>query len=183
MVDEEIKDASAGPTGAPVNRDARREPEVIEGEIAAGKAEDGKSAPHAAAAETGADVRAAPKAARRPGARRLLAGAGGGIVVSALGLGAGYSLLTSKADGSDTENRLGALEVQARQTNDALGAEANRESAAVAALEKRIAALEASAGASNTADLDKRVTVLEAASAGNSAAGDATQRLAAQAKD
>ena len=35
MVDEEIKDVSAGPTGAPVNRDARREPEVIEGEIAA----------------------------------------------------------------------------------------------------------------------------------------------------
>ena len=35
MVDEEIKDVSAGPTGAPVNRDARREPDVIEGEIAA----------------------------------------------------------------------------------------------------------------------------------------------------
>ncbi|HEV3044373.1 MAG TPA: hypothetical protein VGY52_10930, partial [Roseiarcus sp.] len=107
----------------------------------------------------------------------------GGIVVSALGLGAGYSFMTSKADGSDTGNRLGALEAQARQTNDALGAEANRDSAAVAALEKRIAALEASAGASNTGDLDKRVTVLEAASAGNSAATDATQRLAAQAKD
>ena len=61
-------------------------------------------------------------------ARSLLAGAVGGLVVSALGLGAGYSLLTSKADGSDTQNRLGALEAQARQTNDALGAEANRES-------------------------------------------------------
>ena len=107
----------------------------------------------------------------------------GGIVVSALGLGAGYSLLTSKADVSDTANRLGALEAQARQTNDALGAEANRESAAVAALEKRIGALEASAGASNTADLDKRVAALEAASAGNGAASEATQRLAAQAKD
>jgi hypothetical protein len=183
MVDEEIKDLSDGPTGAPVNRDARREPEVIEGEIAAGEAEDGKSAPYAAAAETGADVRAAPKAARRPGARSLLAGAVGGIVVSALGLGAGYSLLTSKADGSDTENRLGALEVQARQTNDALGAEANRESSAAATLEKRISALEASAGASNTADLDKRIAALEAASAGNGAASDATQRLASQAKD
>ena len=78
---------------------------------------------------------------------------------------------------------MGALEAQARQTNDALGAEANRESAAVAALEKRIGALEASAGASNTTDLDKRVTALEAASAGNGAASDATQRLAAQAKD
>ena len=182
MVDEEIKDASAGPTGAPVNRDARREPEVIEGEIAASAAEDGKSSPYTPAGETSADA-PSPKAAPRNGARSLLAGAVGGIVVSALGLGAGYSFMTSKADVSETENRLGALEAQARQTNDALGAEANRESAAVAALEKRIAALEASAGASNMADLDKRVTVLEAASAGNSAAGDATQRLAAQAKD
>jgi hypothetical protein len=84
---------------------------------------------------------------------------------------------------SQTENRLGALEAQARQTNGALGAEANRESAAIAALGKRISALEASAGASNTADLDKRVNALEAASAGNNAAGEATQRLAAQAKD
>ena len=182
MVDEEIKDASAGPTGAPVNRDARREPEVIEGEIAASAAEDGKSSSYTPAGETSAGA-PSPKAAPRNGARSLLAGAVGGIVVSALGLGAGYTLLTSKADGSDTGNRLGALEAQARQTNDALGAEANREGAAVAALEKRIAALEASAGASNTGDLDKRVTVLEAASAGNSAASDATQRLAAEAKD
>jgi hypothetical protein len=182
MVDEEIKDASAGPTGAPVNRDARREPEVIEGEVAARAAEDGKSSSYTPAGETSADA-PSPKAAPRNGARSLLAGAVGGIVVSALGLGAGYSFMTSKADGSDTGNRLGALEAQARQTNDALGAEANRDSAAVAALEKRIAALEASAGASNTGDLDKRVTVLEAASAGNSAASDATQRLAAQAKD
>ena len=182
MVDEEIKDVSAGPTGAPVNRDARREPDVIEGEMAGSDTEDSKSSPYATAAETRADPPAA-RAAPRNSARSLLAGAVGGLVVSALGLGAGYSLLTSKADGTDTENRLGALEAQARQTNDALGADANRESAAVAALGKRIGALEASAGASNTADLDKRVAALEAASAGNGAASDATQRLAAQAKD
>ena len=138
MVDEEIKDVSGGPTGAPVNRDSRREPEVIEGEIAARDAEDSNASPYETAAETRADPRPAARAAPRTGARSLLAGAVGGIVVSALGLGAGYSLLTSKADGSDTENRLGALEAQARQTNDALGAEANRESAAVAALGKRI---------------------------------------------
>ena len=125
--------------------------------LQAREADDSKSSPDTAAAETSADARAAARAAPRNGARSLLAGAVGGIVVSALGLGAGYSLLTSKADGTDTENRLGALEAQARQTNDALGAEANRESAAVAALEKRIGALEASAGASNTTDLDKRV--------------------------
>ena len=40
MVDEEINDVSAGPTGAPVNRDARREPEVIEGDIAAREPDD-----------------------------------------------------------------------------------------------------------------------------------------------
>ncbi len=183
MVDEEIKDVSGGPAGAPVNRDSRREPEVIEGEIAAGEAEDTKSSPYATAAETSADARAAARAAPRNGARSLLAGAVGGLVVSALGLGLGYSFLTSKADDTQTENRLGALEAQARQTNDALGAEANRESAALAALEKRIGALEAGAGGSNTADLDKRVAALEAASAGNGAAAEATQRLAAQAKD
>ncbi|HEV7479982.1 MAG TPA: hypothetical protein VGO05_06840, partial [Roseiarcus sp.] len=182
MVDEEIKDVSAGPTGAPVNRDARREPDVIEGEIAGSDTEDSKSSLDATAAETRADPLAA-RAAPRTGARSLLAGAVGGIVISALGVGAGYSLLTSKADGTDTANRLGALEAQARQTNDALGAEANRESAAGATLGKRISALEASAGASNTADLDRRVAALEAASAGNGAASDATQRLAAQAKD
>ena len=103
MVDEEIKDVSAGPTGAPVNRDARREPEVIEGEIAARDPDDSASSPDPTAAETKADARAA-KAARRPGARGLLAGAVGGLIVSALGLGAGYTLLTSKADVSETES-------------------------------------------------------------------------------
>ena len=163
---------------------SRREPEVIEGEIAARERTTAKSSPYAAAAETSADPPPAARAAPRTGARSLLAGAVGGIVVSALGLGAGYIAfdLQGRRDRT-TQNRLGALEAQARQTNDALGAEANRESAAVAALEKRIGALEASAGSSNTADLDKRVAALEAASAGNSAASEATQRLAAQAKD
>jgi hypothetical protein len=181
MVDQETKDVSAGPAGAPVNRDARREPEVIEGAIAAREPDGSGSAAESAAAESRSDPRTAAKATPRNSARSLLAGAVGGIVVSALGLGAGYSLLTSKADGSDTANRLGALEAQARQTNEALGAEANRESAAVAALEKRIGALET--GASNAADLDKRVAALEAAGAGNGAASEATQRLAAQEKD
>jgi hypothetical protein len=182
MVDEEIKDVSGGPTGAPVNRDPRHEPEVIEGEISARDADESLSSSDPSAAETRADP-PADRATPRNGVRSLLAGAVGGIVVSALALGAGYTLLTSKADGSDTGNRLGALEAQARQTNDALGALANRESAAVAALDKRISALEASAGASNTTDLDRRVTALEASSAGSSTASDATQRLAAQTKD
>src|ERR1700760_1805346 len=110
MVDEEIKDVSAGPTGAPVNRDARPEPDVIEGEIAGPETDDSKPSPYANAAKAGADARAGARAAPRNSARSLLAGAVGGLVVSLLGLGAGYSLLTSRADGTDTENRLGALE-------------------------------------------------------------------------
>ena len=35
MVDEELQGVSDGPAGAPVNRDARPDPEVIEGEVAA----------------------------------------------------------------------------------------------------------------------------------------------------
>ncbi|HEY3623268.1 MAG TPA: hypothetical protein VGL12_12935 [Roseiarcus sp.] len=181
MVDEEIQDVSAGPTGAPVNRDARREPEVIEGEIAARESDDSGSPPGSATAENGADPRRAPTP--RTDIRSLLAGALGGLIVSALGLGAGYTLLASKADVSESANRLSALETQARQSNEAIVAEANRESAAVANLEKRIGALEASAGASSAADLDKRVMALEAASAASGAASEATQRLAAQAKD
>jgi hypothetical protein len=181
MVDEEIQDVSAGPTGATVNRDTRREPEVIEGEIAARESDDSGSPPGSATAENGADPRRAP--APRTDIRSLLAGALGGLIVSALGLGAGYTLLASKADVSESANRLSALETQARQSNEAIVAEANRESAAVANLEKRIGALEASAGASSAADLDKRVMALEAASAGSGAASEATQRLAAQAKD
>jgi hypothetical protein len=86
---------------------------------------------------------------------------------------------------SETANQLSALETQARQTNDAIAAAANRESATIAALEKRISALESSpaAPAPGAADLEKRVTALEAASTGNSAASDATQRLESQAKD
>jgi hypothetical protein len=182
MVDEEIKDLSAGPTGAPANRDVRREPEVIEGEIAPRDA-DHSVTPDPTPAETRTDSGPAARAAPRTGSRGLLAGALAGLIVSALGLGAGYTLFASKSDESDTASRLSALETQTRQTSDAIPAEANRESAAVGALEKRIAALETSAGASNTADLGKRVAALEAASAGNGAASDATQRLAAQAKD
>ena len=180
MVDEEIEDA---PTGAPVNRDARREPEVIEGEVAARETDDSKSPPYSTAPKTSADPPPAAEPVRGAGARGVLGGAVAGLIVSALALGAGYTLLAPKTDLSDAPNRLSALETQARQTNDAIAAETNRESVAIAALEKRIGALESSAGGSNAADLGKRVAALEAASAGNSAGSEATQRLAAQTKD
>jgi len=185
MVDEEIQDVPTGPTGAPVNRDARREPEVIEGEVQARETDDGKSPSRPPAPEAAADPPPAAKPARGAGARGVLGGAVAGLIVSALGLGAGYTLFAPKTDLSDAPSRLSALETQARQTNDATAAAANRQSAAVAALEKRIGALESTAGApaAGAADLEKRVTALEAASAGNSAAGEATQRLESQAKD
>jgi hypothetical protein len=183
MVDEEIKDVSAGPTGAPVNRDPRREPEVIEGDIAAHEPDDNQS-PSSPGPNAAVGASEVPAAARsRGGARPFLAGALGGLIVSALGLGAGYTLLASKGDVSETADRLSAIEAQSRQNNDAIAAEAKRESAAVATLEKRIGALESSAGASNATDLDKRVAALEAANAGNGAASDAIQRLAAQERD
>ena len=165
MVDEEIKDVSAGPTGAPVNRDARREPDVIEGEIAARETDEARR-PGPGAAESRADPVPPPAPAPRA-ARGFLGGALAGLIVSALGLGAGYTLFAPKS------RRVGDRESIERARNAGaagqrrVAAEANRESAAVASLEKRIGALESSAGASNTADLDKRVTALEAASAGN----------------
>ena len=142
MVDEEITDLSAGPTGAPVNRDVRREPEVIEGEFAPRNADDSVSSPDPAAAEIRAEAPRVAPVAPRTGARGFLAGAVAGLIVSAAALGVGTTLFASKADISETANRLGALETQTRQTNDAIAAEANRESAAIAALEKRISALE-----------------------------------------
>src|SRR5271166_500361 len=70
MVDEETQDVSAGPAGAPPNRDARRDPGVIEGEIAARRADERQ--PPAAAApppESAAEPPGAPAA--KPPARRL----------------------------------------------------------------------------------------------------------------
>jgi hypothetical protein len=183
MVDQETKDVSAGPAGAPVNRDARREPEVIEGEIAARETDGREPPPDPPAPESSAEPRRSPAAAPRTDARSLLAGAVAGLIVSVLGVGAGYTLLASKGDASETANRLSAIEAQARQDNDAIAAEASHESAAIASLEKRIGALEAGAGASSAAELEKRVAALEAANAGNGAASEATQRLAAQEKD
>jgi hypothetical protein len=154
MVDEEIKDVPTGPTGAPVNRDPRREPEVIEGEIAA-RATD-EQPPDRLAADSRTEPRPAPPARSRNDARGFLAGALAGLIVSALGLGAGYMLFASRADMSDTATRLGEVDAQAQRDHSALTA---------------------------TINLDKRVAALEAASAGNGAVSEATQRLAAEAKD
>src|SRR5258708_16365918 len=96
MVDEEITDLSAGPTGAPVNRDARREPDVIEAEIAGRDADESVSSPDPTASETRPNPRPAARAAPRNGARSLLAGARGGGVASARCRCAGPSRFASQ---------------------------------------------------------------------------------------
>ena len=182
MIDEETQGDSAASAGAPVNRDSRREPEVIEGEIGARETGEHERPRDRSSDESRAEQR--PALAPRTGAHGFLGGALAGLIVSALAAGASYTFLAPKAEVSGDANRLSEIEAQARQNSDAIAAEAQRESAAVEGLEKRIIALEAGAGAPapGAADLEKRVVALEAADAGNGAAGDATERLAEQVK-
>jgi len=120
MVDDETQDVSARPAGAPPNRDARPDPGVIDGEIGPNEREPPPSA--AGAPESAAQPRPAP--APRAGFRGVLAGALAGLVVSALAVGAFYSLLAPGADVEDSANRLAELGAQVQQANAALDAEA-----------------------------------------------------------
>ncbi len=196
MVDEETQDVAARRAGAPINRDARPDPGVIEGEIAARNAREvgpspgaAEAASEAAAHEAATQSASAPAAAKpaRTGARAFAAGALAGLIVSALAAGVGGYFLASKADLAEDANRLAELETQLQRENAALDAEAKREGAAVASLDKRVSALEASASASGAPELDKRVSALEAANAENApsiaAAAETAQRLATQVAD
>jgi hypothetical protein len=188
MIDEETKGDSAQSAGAPVNRDARSDPGVIEGEVAARETSEAEPPAEPGVAESKVEPRPAPAAAPRGGAQGFLGGALAGLIVSALAAGADYTLLASKTDVSQDVNRLSEVEAQARRDNSALAADVSRDRAAVAGLEKRMSALAAGASASsNTADLDKRVAALEAANAETArnaaAAADAAQRLATQVKN
>jgi hypothetical protein len=188
MVDEETEDVAARRAGAPVNRDARSDPGVIEGEIAARRAHEDAPSPGATEAATQTQTSSEPTAKPvRIGARAFAAGALAGLIVCALAAGAGYYFLASKADLAESGDRLAALETQAQRGSAAMDAEAKRESDAVASLDKRVNALEASASASGGAGLDKRLAALEAANAEfapNIAADkDAAQRLARQMAD
>jgi len=190
MVDEETEDVSPAPAGAPPNRDARRDPGVIEGELPGREADEPERRPFAAAAPERAaqpQPAAGPPRARSSGA---LAGAIAGLVVSALAAGAAYSFLASKSEVAETADRLAEIEAQTQRENAALETEAKRESAALASLDKRVTALETGAKPSGVAELDKRVAALEAANAENgpnaaaaAQAAQADQRLAAQVKD
>ena len=181
MIDEETKRDPAASAGAPVNRDARPDPGVIEGEIAARETSENERPPEPASAQSRAEPHSA-RAAPRSGGRGVLGGALAGLVVSALGLGLGYTLLAPKANAPEIGNRLNEIEAQAERQNAALAAGLTRNRDAVAGLEKRIGALEAAARAPGAADLQKRVAALEAAKTEASASSDASERLAAQEK-
>ena len=104
----------------------------------------------------------------------------------ALAAGAGYYYLTPQRAGlaDQAAGQLAGLETQAQRASDSLGAEAKRQNAAVASLDKRIAALEGAATASAAAGLEKRLDGLDAANAENTpkiaAATQLAERLTAQ---
>src|SRR5271165_6456776 len=162
MVEDESQDvASEAAAEAPVNREKRSDPAVIDGEVAARVTDEAPA--QAAAPPPGSDAPppSAPSERRSPGAMRSIAfGALGGVVVSALAGAGGYYVLAPKSDVAEQDTgRLGALEAQAQRE----GEESQRQSAAIAALDKRIGALEGSNSSAALSGLDKRISALEAA--------------------
>src|SRR5208337_4958681 len=175
--------ASKSVGGAPVNRDKRCDPGVIGGELASrdsgGPAppvqEGGETAPPAQDADRPApsvqqagdatpparEAQAGRSSTRRPSALGgFLWGAIGGLVVSAIVAGVGYSLFAPKADLAEANaNRLAAIESQARR----IESQAQREDAAVSGLDQRVGALEGSSSEAAIAAVDKHVGALQAA--------------------
>jgi len=179
MVDEESQDAASEPApGAPVNRDRPHDPGVIHGELASARADE-KAQP----VEAGSDL-ARPERAKRGVFGALLAGAIGGFFAAAIAGAVAYAVLFPKADLAQANAaRLAALEAQVGR----VGTGWQREEAAVAAIEKRVGALEAPQQGGSIADLDKRVRALEQTAAADSAkvgaAAEAAQASANATKD
>ena len=183
MVDEESQEvASEQARGAPVNRDSRPDPGVIDGEIASSGVPE-----HPAAAEPDASLsdRQPAPAVRGSGAfRAFLAGALGGALIAALAALAGYLFFWPSTNLAEADaSRLAALEAQARTQ----ATEAQRQASALAGLDKRFGALEAADPAGALAALDKRVSALDAANAANApkiaAALEAAQGSASELKE
>jgi len=187
MVDEETEDVSSAPAGVPPNRGARRDPGVIEGEIAAGGADEHEPPPSATTApESAAQPQPAPAPKRpRTAAFGVLGGAIAGLLISLLTIGGFYSLLAPDEEGTDSANRLAEIQAQEQRENAAL----ETDSAALASLDKRVSALETGAKESGVAELDKRVAALEASAKNEPDAGAAAQaeqtgqQLATEVKD
>jgi hypothetical protein len=168
MVDEDSHDGA--PAGiAPVNRDKRLDPGVIDGEVGARGEDEAEGAPRASdSIGAAASPSPAPRVARSQGGlRAFLAGAIGGAVVAALIAAGDYYLRPASDLAQADANRLTALEANSQRDGSAREAEARREASALG-------------------DLTKRIGSLEAASSGAPpavAATEATERLTAQMKD
>jgi hypothetical protein len=152
MVDEESQDVASAPAaGAPVNRDRRHDPGVIDGKVAV-RVDDNAPAGTATEAPRGGAPpgSAQPERQGRGAGRAFVFGALGGLIVSALAAVGGYYALAPRPDLAAADaGRLAALEAQAERE----GEEAQRQSAAIAGLDKRLGALEtaSAAGASKIA--------------------------------
>ena len=85
MVDADSHDGAPEPGIAPVNRDKRVDPGVIEGEITARDEDEAQGGPHASESIGAAASPPSPPRARRSagGVMAFLAGAVGGAVVAA----------------------------------------------------------------------------------------------------
>ena len=181
MDDQESQDAASEPSaGAPPNRDRRPDPDVIEAEGAARAADE---TPPLSAASAAPPPEPAP---RGGGFRALLAGAIGGLIVSALSLAGGYAVSSPKTGLDENDaNRLAALETAAKSSASTAESEDRRQNDAIAGLDKRIAALETSSGPSEA--VEQRLKALEAADAASApkiaAAADAAKAADSEAKD
>ncbi len=172
MVDKESQDVASAPAaGAPVNRDKRRDPGVIEGEVASGSKEEAAPPPTADGSRPSASQPSHAPGRGPQAMRGFLSGALGGLVVSALAVGGGYYFFAPKADVAEADaSRLAALEAQNERDTAAARAQAQRENAAILGLDKRVGALEGTISTTALATIDKRVAALEASNAASGAA-------------
>jgi hypothetical protein len=171
MVDEETQDVASGSAGAPPNRDFRRPPNVIEGEVSERGDDDS-----AAAIARDAQPSSRPSPVAHGGAGGFIGGAIAGAILVALAAVGGSSLFAWKSDVDANASRLAEIDSQAERAKEAADAETKRETALLSGVDKRMSALETS-----VRELDKRLTA--AASAANSpdtAGAEAAERLASQ---
>lgn len=167
MVDEESKDAESQPAegasesagGAPLNRDKRSDPGVIEGEVsrlgepAPPAHEEGGPAPPAAGEPP------PPTRGRRRGGG-FFAGLLGGLIVSGAAAGVGYYFYAPAFDLAEANaSRLPAIEAHTQR----IESRAQRQDSAIAGLDKRVGALEGASPDAAIAAVEKRVAALQAA--------------------
>jgi hypothetical protein len=182
MVDEQGRDAASETAeiereaAAPVNRDKRVEPHVIEGDVSS-RADEAAPAVDEVGRDTAPTPAPEPVRPNRRGLGGLLSGALGGLVAAALAAAAAYYVLAPKFDRAEADaSRLAAIE-----------AEAQRNDTAIADLAKRVAGLGENGSASAVAAIDKRLETLEKANADEASriasATQAVQTLSGNVKD